>query len=145
MKAPALKFLILRLLEEGPKSGYEIVKEVESLLGSSYPGSVYPLLRWWEERGFVEKREKYYLTSKGRKFLEELERRRNDYVERVKRDLLALARALKDPEMEKLVSFLPLRERIGDEGMVMLAAFLELLLRCGRKKREELKELLKGC
>ncbi len=142
MKAPALKFLILRLLEEGPKSGYEIIKDVENLLGSSYPGSIYPLLRWWEERGFIEKKDKYYLTTKGKEFLEELEKRRNEYVERVKRDLLALARALNDPEMEKLVSFLPLRERIGDEGMFLLAHLISLLTECKEDLLKGLKQFL---
>ncbi len=145
MKTPALKFLILRLLEKGPLSGYEIGKKVEEILGHAYPGSIYPLLRWWEERGFVQKRDKYELTEKGRRFLEELEKRRNQYLEMAKKDLLALARALGDSEMEKLVSYLPLREKVGDEGMVLLASVVEYLLRCGEAGRKRLREVLERC
>ena len=145
MKTPALKFLILRLLEEGPKSGYEIGKRVKEILGVSYPGSVYPLLRWWEERGFVKKNRKYHLTEKGKAFLKELEERRSEYLERMKKDLLALARALNDPEMERLVYYLPLRERIGPDGMVMLANFVELLMKCKERVGRELRRLEKEC
>ena len=145
MKTPALKFLILRILEEGPLSGYEVGKRIEEILGHAYPGSIYPLLRWWEEKGFVRKGEKYELTQKGRKFLKELEEKRNKYIEMAKKDLLALARALGDSDMEKLVSYLPLREKIGDEGMVLLASVVEYLLRCGEEGRKRLREVLERC
>ena len=143
MKVPALKFLILRLLQEGPKTGYEIMKRLEEMLGSSYPGSVYPILRWWEEKGFVEKREKYRLTPRGEAFLKELENKRKQYLEMVKRDLLALSRALGDREMEELSSYIPLREKIGDEGMVILSRILEILTACDNSKKEELKKFLR--
>ncbi len=145
VKTPALKFLLLRLLEEGPKSGYELGKHIEEILGTSYPGSIYPLLKWWEERGFVKKNGKYSLTEKGREFLRELEERRNEYLQRMKKDLLALAKALNDPEMEKLVSYLPLRDRIGPDGMVMLANFVELLTKCKEKAKMELERISKEC
>ena len=141
MRTPTLKFFLLRLLERGPKSGYELMKEIEELLGRVSPGAVYPLLRWWEERGVVEKRDKYYLTEKGRKLLSELEKKRNEYIERAKRDLLALARTLRDPEMEKLVSYLPLRDKIGERGMLVLGRLVELLVEC--KDREKIVERLR--
>lgn len=139
MKVPALKFLLLRLLKEGPLSGYELMKRVESITGVSHPGSIYPLLRWWEERGFIEKDEKYHLTDKGKKFLDELEERRKEYLEMAKRDLLALARALDDPEMEKLASLIPFRESIGEEAVILMSSLGELLSRC--KKKELLRDI----
>ena len=49
-----LKFVILRLLEEKPRHGYEIIKEIESRFGGSYspsPGTVYPTLTMLEDLG----------------------------------------------------------------------------------------------
>jgi len=75
----------------------------------------------------------YELTEKGRNFLKELERKRREYIERIKKDLVALAMALNDPDMEKLVSYLPLREKVGREGIILLVRFLELLVECREK------------
>ena len=146
MKLPALKFLLLRLLEKSPKTGYELMKEVKSFFGTSTPGSVYPLLRWWEERGYIKKEEgKYALTEKGYSFLREMEEKRRQYIEIAKKELIALAKALRDPDLEKLVSYIPLREKIGEDGIAMLASFVEILINCKDKKREEIARLLEGC
>jgi DNA-binding PadR family transcriptional regulator len=51
-----LRFVILRLIEEKPRYGYEIIKEIEERLGGSYapsPGVVYPTLTLLEELGYV--------------------------------------------------------------------------------------------
>ncbi|HEX9220143.1 MAG TPA: PadR family transcriptional regulator, partial [Gemmatimonadaceae bacterium] len=46
-----LKFVILRLLDEKPRHGYEIIKEIEERFGGMYspsPGTVYPTLTMLE-------------------------------------------------------------------------------------------------
>src|ERR1700752_3359042 len=46
-----LKYVILRLLEEKPRHGYEIIKELEDRFGGAYspsPGTVYPTLTMLE-------------------------------------------------------------------------------------------------
>jgi len=51
-----LRFVILRLIAEKPRYGYEIIKDVEERLGGSYapsPGVVYPTLTLLEELGYV--------------------------------------------------------------------------------------------
>ena len=51
-----LRFVILRLISEKPRYGYEIIKEIEERLGGSYapsPGVVYPTLTLLEELGYV--------------------------------------------------------------------------------------------
>jgi DNA-binding PadR family transcriptional regulator len=51
-----LRFVILRLISEKPRYGYEIIKEVEERLGGAYapsPGVVYPTLTLLEELGYV--------------------------------------------------------------------------------------------
>ena len=75
-----LKFVILRLLDEKPRHGYEIIKELEERSGGRYtpsPGTVYPTLTMLEEMGFasasVEEGGKkvYAITEAGRQHLAE--------------------------------------------------------------------------
>lgn len=51
-----LRFVILRLIAEKPRYGYQIIKAIEEKLGGSYapsPGVVYPTLTLLEELGYV--------------------------------------------------------------------------------------------
>jgi DNA-binding PadR family transcriptional regulator len=52
-----LKFVVLALIAEQPRHGYEIIKEIEHRVGGAYapsPGVIYPLLTMLEEMGLVE-------------------------------------------------------------------------------------------
>jgi DNA-binding PadR family transcriptional regulator len=52
-----LKFVVLALIAEQPRHGYEIIKEIEGRVGGAYapsPGVIYPLLTMLEEMGLVE-------------------------------------------------------------------------------------------
>ncbi len=75
-----LKFVILRLLDEKPRHGYDIIKELEERSSGRYtpsPGTVYPTLTMLEEMGFatgtVEEGGKkvYSITDAGRQHLAE--------------------------------------------------------------------------
>jgi DNA-binding PadR family transcriptional regulator len=74
-----VKYLILSVLEEGPKHGYEIIREVERRAQGAYvpsPGTVYPTLQMLEDMGLVrsvarEERRVYELTDAGRQYLSE--------------------------------------------------------------------------
>ncbi len=74
-----VKYLILSVLEDGPKHGYEIIREVERRAQGAYapsPGTVYPTLQMLEDMGLVrslarEERRVYELTDEGRKYLPE--------------------------------------------------------------------------
>jgi DNA-binding PadR family transcriptional regulator len=51
-----LRFVVLALLEEQPRHGYELIKELEERTGGAYrpsPGVVYPTLALLEDEGFV--------------------------------------------------------------------------------------------
>jgi len=51
-----LRLLILALIGEAPRHGYEIIREIEARLGGAYapsPGVVYPTLTMLEELGLV--------------------------------------------------------------------------------------------
>ncbi|MFC6719392.1 PadR family transcriptional regulator [Natrialbaceae archaeon GCM10025810] len=79
-----IAYLVLELLEEKPRYGYEILKEINEISGGHWEpsyGSVYPILYKFEEEGWAERIEraeesdrKYFrLTDAG---VEELEERR---------------------------------------------------------------------
>jgi DNA-binding PadR family transcriptional regulator len=52
-----LKYVVLALIAEQPRHGYEIIKEIEHRVGGAYapsPGVIYPLLTMLEEMGLAE-------------------------------------------------------------------------------------------
>ncbi len=74
-----VKYLILSVLKDGPKHGYEIIREIERRAQGSYapsPGTVYPTLQMLEDMGHVrsevrDERRVYTLTDAGRAYLDE--------------------------------------------------------------------------
>lgn len=89
-----VRYYILRLLNEKPMSGSEIIQHVEEKSGGRWhpsPGSVYPLLAWLQEQKFIKEVpteeagiKRYTLTDEGKKFLQEHEERRNRMEEHFK-------------------------------------------------------------
>ncbi len=79
LRRGAIKFIILDLLTDKPKHGYEIIKDMEAKGGGLYspsPGSVYPTLQMMEDLGYVSSRpdgnkKVYEITPEGKKYLEE--------------------------------------------------------------------------
>lgn len=80
-----IKFILLSLLGERPRHGYELIKEIETRFGGFRrlsPGSVYPTLQLLEEGGYltsqlVEGKRVYSLTDSGRQLLDERTTRGN--------------------------------------------------------------------
>lgn len=81
-----LALYVLHLLDEQPRHGNEIMKQIEQrTMGSwsSNPGAIYPLLGFMEEKGYVQSRWEdpdkrtrriYQVTEQGRQELERLRR-----------------------------------------------------------------------
>src|SRR5262245_40113737 len=89
-----LKYVILRLLDEKPRHGYEIIKELEGRFGGSYapsPGTVYPTLSMLEDLGYAKQvpeeggKKIYEITEEGRKHLAEHSGTVNDIFDRIAR------------------------------------------------------------
>jgi len=56
-----ISYLVLELLEEKPRYGYEILKEIQEISGGHWEpsyGSVYPILYKFEEKGWAERIER---------------------------------------------------------------------------------------
>lgn len=87
-----LKYVILKLLEEKPRHGYEIIKELEDRFGGTYspsPGTVYPTLTMLEDMGYASASQEeggkriYQITEEGRKYLAENRSTVEDIFERI--------------------------------------------------------------
>jgi DNA-binding PadR family transcriptional regulator len=87
-----IKFVILRLLTEKPRHGYEIIKELEDRFVGCYTpsaGTVYPTLQLLEDQGYVraveeEGKKVYHITPEGERFLEENRTTIDDILDRVR-------------------------------------------------------------
>src|SRR5690349_805798 len=74
-----LQLLLLHLLQENPRHGYELIKELESRTSGYYspsPGVIYPALTYLEEIGFASveaegNKKLYRISETGAAFLKE--------------------------------------------------------------------------
>ena len=74
-----IKYILLELLKEQPRHGYDLIKELEQRFGGFYrpsPGSVYPTLQLLEDEGAlrsetVDSKRVYTITAVGLKMLED--------------------------------------------------------------------------
>jgi DNA-binding PadR family transcriptional regulator len=73
-----LRLVVLQLIADAPRHGYELMKEIEDRLGGTYspsPGVIYPTLSLLEELGHatveanVAGKKLYTITQEGRDFL----------------------------------------------------------------------------
>ena len=86
-----LRFVLLHLIAEKPRHGYEIIKAIEDLAGGAYspsPGVIYPTLTMLEELGYATLSEQagkklYALTEAGAAFLRENQRTADAVVARM--------------------------------------------------------------
>jgi DNA-binding PadR family transcriptional regulator len=77
-----LRLVLLALIAEKPRHGYELIRELADKFGGGYapsPGSVYPTLTLMEELGHVEAvaaegaKRRFEITADGRNYLRENE------------------------------------------------------------------------
>lgn len=87
-----LKYVILQLLAEKPRHGYEVIKELEERFGGAYApsaGTVYPTLSLLEDLGYATVlpeeggKKVYVITDEGRRYLEENKSAVDDIFERI--------------------------------------------------------------
>ena len=86
------KYLILDLLKDKPRYGYEIIRALEEQFHGFYapsPGAVYPTLQMLEEMGYVtaaqqDSKKVYTITEEGRSFLADREKVAEDIKSHIK-------------------------------------------------------------
>jgi DNA-binding PadR family transcriptional regulator len=73
-----LKYVLLELIKDTPRHGYDVIRELEEQSHGMYkpsPGVIYPTLQMLEEMGYAvsteqEGKKVYTITTSGREFLE---------------------------------------------------------------------------
>jgi DNA-binding PadR family transcriptional regulator len=87
-----LKYVILQMLAEKPRHGYEVIKELEERFGGSYApsaGTVYPTLSLLEDLGYATVtpedggKKIYTITDEGRRYLDDNRSAVDDIFERI--------------------------------------------------------------
>jgi DNA-binding PadR family transcriptional regulator len=94
-----MRLVILRLVREKPRHGYEIIKALEESMHGCYTasaGSVYPTLQMLEDQGYVriveeDGKKVYHITPEGERFLDENEDVLTDIGERIKEAVRGVA------------------------------------------------------
>ena len=75
-----LRLVLLKLIADEPRHGYDLIRAIEELTGGEYapsPGIVYPTLTLLQDMGFIEEaavegaRKPFQATDEGRAHLEE--------------------------------------------------------------------------
>jgi DNA-binding PadR family transcriptional regulator len=139
-----LRFVILKLISEQPRHGYEIIKAIEEKVGGAYspsPGVIYPTLTLLEELGYVTVeaaeggKKLYRITEAGDAALEEKKavvegifRRMADLHERFEGPSPRIARA-----MQNLGAAIGLRMRAGPVSADQLDALIAAIDDAARK------------
>ncbi len=77
-----MRLLLLAMIAQRPRHGYELIKEIEERFGGGYtpsPGVIYPTLAWLDDMGYARietegedrgGRKLYRLTAEGESFLQ---------------------------------------------------------------------------
>ncbi len=102
-----LKYVILDLLKDQPRHGYDIIRALEDRMGGRYrpsPGSVYPTLQMLEDLGYVtsdqqDGKKVYSITDEGRRYLGE----QSSTIDDIRSRITAGWDAAQRPEMADLM------------------------------------------
>ncbi|MFZ0820244.1 MAG: PadR family transcriptional regulator [Candidatus Acidiferrales bacterium] len=87
-----VKFILLRLIQESPRHGYEVIKALAEKTWNCYTpsaGTIYPTLQLLEDQGYIRAVETagkkvYHITRDGERFLEEHRAKLDEILERVR-------------------------------------------------------------
>jgi DNA-binding PadR family transcriptional regulator len=121
-----LRLVLLKLIADEPRHGYDLIRAIEDLTGGEYapsPGVVYPTLTLLQDMGLIEEaagkgpRKPFEATDEGRQFLEERSEEVEGLFERL-RDLAPRAENMAGPAIGRAVRNLmtALGHRLKSEG-----------------------------
>jgi DNA-binding PadR family transcriptional regulator len=121
-----LRLVLLKLIADEPRHGYDLIRAIEELTGGEYapsPGVVYPTLTLLQDMGLVEEapgegaRKPFQATGEGRAHLVERAEEVRELLERLE-GLKPRAEQMAGPAIGRAVKNLmtALRQRVGREG-----------------------------
>ena len=122
-----LRLVLLRLIADEPRHGYDLIRAIEDMTGGEYapsPGVVYPTLTLLQDMELIEEapgegpRKAFDATDEGRKHLEERAEEVEALLERL-RDLAPREGSGAGPAIGRAVKNLmtALRHRVGRDGI----------------------------
>ena len=88
-----LRLVLLTLIAEQPRHGYDLIRAIEELTGGEYapsPGVVYPTLTLLQDMSLIEEadsegaRKPFQITQQGREYLEQRAGEAEELIERLK-------------------------------------------------------------
>ena len=89
-----LRLVLLKLISEQPRHGYDLIRAIEELTGGEYapsPGVIYPTLTLLQDMDFIEEapgdgaRKPFQITAAGSAHLQEKADEADELIERLKR------------------------------------------------------------
>jgi DNA-binding PadR family transcriptional regulator len=122
-----LRLVLLKLIADEPRHGYDLIRAIEDLTGGEYapsPGVVYPTLTLLQDMGFIEEapgegpRKAFQATAEGRAHLEERAEEIEALFERLT-DLKPRAENMAGPAIGRAIKNLmtALSHRVGRDGL----------------------------
>src|SRR5436190_4660859 len=122
-----LRLVLLKLIADEPRHGYDLIRAIEELTGGEYapsPGVVYPTLTLLQDMGLIEEaagdgpRKPFQITDEGRSHLAEREEEVEALFERL-RDLAPREEHTAGPAIGRAIKNLmtALSHRVGREGL----------------------------
>ncbi|HEY8692841.1 MAG TPA: PadR family transcriptional regulator [Chloroflexota bacterium] len=146
-----LKYLILDLLKDQPRHGYDIIRELEHRSGGLYTpsaGAIYPTLQLLEDMGAVTSEQKdgrktYTITDDGRRILEERRDVIDDIASRVRDWVGSENRSELGQAMRELGELIALLGREGGRALGDPDKLRRVRETIGRT-REELRGILRN-
>jgi DNA-binding PadR family transcriptional regulator len=123
-----LRLVLLKLIADEPRHGYDLIRAIEDLTGGEYapsPGIVYPTLTLLQDMGLIEEaqsegpRKPFQVTDEGRKHLEEKSDEVDALFERLEEEFAPHERGAGGPPIGRAVGNLmnALSHRIGRDGI----------------------------
>ena len=121
-----LRLVLLKLIADEPRHGYDLIRAIEDLTGGEYapsPGVVYPTLTLLQDMGLIEEaagegaRRPFQVTAEGRSHLEERQEEVDALFDRL-RDLAPRGENMAGPAIGRAVKNLmtALGHRLKSEG-----------------------------
>ncbi len=122
-----LRLVLLKLIADEPRHGYDLIRAIEELTGGEYapsPGVVYPTLTLLQDMGLIEEaavegaRKPFHITDEGRAHLEERSEEVDGLLARLG-DLKPTEGSTAGPAIGRAVKNLmtALRHRVGRDGL----------------------------
>jgi DNA-binding PadR family transcriptional regulator len=122
-----LRLVLLKLIADEPRHGYDLIRAIEEITGGEYapsPGVIYPTLTLLQDMGLIEEapvegaRKPFQITEEGRTHLEERTEEVDGLIARLS-DMRPSEENVAGPAIGRAVKNLmtALRHRIGRDGL----------------------------